>query len=86
MPLLKCVTLSEAGYIMREIHEGICGNHARKRSLVLKALRQGYYWPTKKPYCMEFTRKCDKCQHLAPVSKAHPKELTTMTSPWHFVV
>ena len=28
MSLLRCVTQSEADYIMREIHEGICGNHA----------------------------------------------------------
>ena len=28
MPLLKCVTPSEAKYIMREIHEGTCVNHA----------------------------------------------------------
>ena len=28
MPLIKCVTPSEADYIMREIHEGICRNYA----------------------------------------------------------
>ena len=28
MSLLKCVTPSEADYIMREILEGICGNYA----------------------------------------------------------
>ena len=28
MPLLKYVAPSEADYIMREIHEGICGNHS----------------------------------------------------------
>ena len=27
MPLLKYVIPSETKYIMREIHEGICGNH-----------------------------------------------------------
>ena len=27
MPLLKCATPSEAKYIMREIHEGTCGNY-----------------------------------------------------------
>ena len=43
MPLLKCVAPSEARYIMREIHEGICGNHARGQSLAFKTLRQGYY-------------------------------------------
>ena len=29
MPLLNCVTPSEADYIMRDIHKGICGNHTR---------------------------------------------------------
>ena len=29
MPLVECVTPLEAKYIMREIHEGTCGNHAR---------------------------------------------------------
>ena len=29
MSLLKCVPPSEAEYITREIHEDICGNHAR---------------------------------------------------------
>ena len=28
MPLLKCVMPSKSNYIMREIHKGICGNHA----------------------------------------------------------
>ena len=35
---------------------------------------------------MEFTRKCDKCQEFALISKAHPEELITMTSPWPFAV
>ena len=39
MPLLKCVTPWEAKYIIREIHEGICGNHAGGQSLAFKALR-----------------------------------------------
>ena len=44
MPLLKCATLVEEKYIMKEIHEGACGNHVEGQSLALKALRQGYYW------------------------------------------
>ncbi|KAL5576540.1 hypothetical protein UlMin_018239 [Ulmus minor] len=44
-PLLKCVTVDQGLYIMREIHEGVCGNHAGKRSLLHKIVRQGYYWP-----------------------------------------
>ncbi|KAL5540600.1 hypothetical protein UlMin_043549 [Ulmus minor] len=30
-PLLKCITAEQGLYVMREIHEGICGNHAGKR-------------------------------------------------------
>jgi hypothetical protein len=34
--------------ILREIHEGKCGHHAAARSLVAKAFRHGFYWPTAK--------------------------------------
>ena len=53
MPLPKCATPSEVKYIMREIHEGTCGNHIEGQSLAFKALRQGYYWPTMKMNYME---------------------------------
>ena len=56
MPLLKCVTPSEADYLMREIHEGICGNHIGGQSLAFKALKQGYYWPAMKSDYIEFTK------------------------------
>ena len=39
MPLLKCIPPSEAEYVMREIHEGICGSHVGGESLAFKTLR-----------------------------------------------
>ena len=45
-PYLRCLIPEEAEYIMREIHEGICGSHSRARSLVHKLIRARYYWPT----------------------------------------
>ena len=45
-PYLKCLSHDEADYVMREVHEGICGNHSRARSLVHKLIRARYYWPT----------------------------------------
>ena len=53
-PLLKCLGPTDADYVLREIHEGICGNHSGGRSLVYKALRQSYYWLTMKQEAMEF--------------------------------
>jgi hypothetical protein len=40
--LMKCV-MKEDGYdILREIHEGVCSNHAASRMLVGKAYRAGF--------------------------------------------
>ncbi|XP_009784987.2 uncharacterized protein [Nicotiana sylvestris] len=44
-PLAQCLRASEANYVMREVHERICGNHLGADSLVLKLVRVGYYWP-----------------------------------------
>ncbi|KAM2154452.1 hypothetical protein ACFX1Q_046274 [Malus domestica] len=43
LPYLRCLTLTEAEIVLREIHEGVCGDHARSRSLAHKAFYQGYY-------------------------------------------
>lgn len=42
-PYLRCLCQEEADYVMREVHEGICGNHSGARSLVHKLIRAGYY-------------------------------------------
>ena len=44
--LMKCVTLEEGKDILREIHEEVCGNHAASRTLVGKAYRSRFFWPT----------------------------------------
>ncbi|GJU47193.1 reverse transcriptase domain-containing protein [Tanacetum coccineum] len=36
----------QANYVIREIHMGACNMHLKARSVVAKAIRQGYYWPT----------------------------------------
>ena len=62
MPYLKCVDADEAKYILEEIHGGIYGNHAGPRSLVNKAIRIGYFWPTMQGDALELVKKCEKCQ------------------------
>nr|KYP48897.1 Retrovirus-related Pol polyprotein from transposon opus [Cajanus cajan] len=47
-PLLKCLNSAQSDYILREIHQGICGSHSGARTLARKVLRAGYYWPTLK--------------------------------------
>ncbi|CAL8135699.1 unnamed protein product [Prunus armeniaca] len=43
LSLLRCVAPQQGDYIVREIHEGTCGDHSKSRSLAFKAIRQGYY-------------------------------------------
>ena len=42
-PILKCIAREDANYVLREVHEGVCGNHTGARALTGKVLRQGYY-------------------------------------------
>ncbi|KAL5582473.1 hypothetical protein UlMin_014915 [Ulmus minor] len=58
-PLLKCITADQGLYVMQEIHEGVCGNHAGKRSLLHKIVRQGYYWPSMVKDAEQYIRRCD---------------------------
>lgn len=46
LPLLQYLDDEEANYVLREIHEEICGNHSGARTLAFKVLRQRYLWPT----------------------------------------
>ena len=32
-PFLKCITGEDTEYVLREVHEGICGNHIEARTL-----------------------------------------------------
>ncbi|GJV05035.1 reverse transcriptase domain-containing protein [Tanacetum coccineum] len=45
-PWLRCIGPLQADYVIWEIHEGSCSMHAGPGSVVAKAMRSGYYWPT----------------------------------------
>ena len=59
-PYLRYVNKEEANYVLREIHEGICGNHKGARSLAGKTFRPGYYWPTLQKDAYDLVRACDQ--------------------------
>ena len=61
-PYLKCLALDEANYVLREVHEGACGNHLGARSLIRKVVRAGQYWPTVQVDAKAYVKVCDKCQ------------------------
>ncbi|CAL2245633.1 unnamed protein product [Prunus armeniaca] len=84
LPLVRCVTPQQGDYILREIHEGACGDHSGSRSLAFKAVRKGYYWLTLHADAIQIVQRCDPCQRFRSVSKVPAEPLSSMTSPLPF--
>ena len=83
-PILKCIEERDDDYVLKEVHEGVCGNHIRARVLAGKVLRQGYYWPIILRDATDLVRKCKICQEHAKISHLPSEPLTSITSPWPF--
>nr|KYP35142.1 Retrovirus-related Pol polyprotein from transposon 17.6 [Cajanus cajan] len=85
-PLLKCLTPEQAHYVLREVHEGVCGTHSGSRTLATKIIRAGYYWPTLTTNCTGFVRQCQPCQRFGPLTHQPPEELHSISTPWPFSI
>ncbi|KAK3000332.1 hypothetical protein RJ639_022447 [Escallonia herrerae] len=73
-------------YALREVHEGICGQHLGGRALAHKVLRQGYYWPTMHRDALDYTKKCDACQRFSSIPRQSPSPLSSLSSPIPFTM
>ena len=80
-PYLRCLGNEEADYVMREVHEGIYGNHSGLRSLVHKLVWAGYYQPTMQADAEAYVKACDKCQRFSNIIRQPTKKLAPMTAP-----
>ena len=83
-PYLKCLDPEHTEYVLREIHEGVCGNHFGPRSLIRKVVHAGYFWPTMQKDAAQVIQRCNKCQRFKNVQHVPTEHLTSITSPWPF--
>ncbi|KAJ0602741.1 putative nucleotidyltransferase, Ribonuclease H [Helianthus annuus] len=83
-PLLRCVNPQDATYLIRDIHEGICGIHAGPRMVVAKIMNAGYYWPDMHLDAVKELRKCIDCQRHAPKTLRPKNNLVPVTTAWPF--
>ena len=81
---LRCVDADEAKEIVHEIHKGVCGTHASGLVMARQIMRAGYYWMTLENDCINYVRKCHKCQIYADKIHVPPMSLNVMVSPWPF--
>jgi hypothetical protein len=63
--LMRCITQEEGHELLAEIHGGECGSHSSSRTLVGKAFRHGFYWPTALQDAAELVKSCEACQFHA---------------------
>ncbi|KAG8474563.1 hypothetical protein CXB51_031307 [Gossypium anomalum] len=82
--LLRCVDAVEAKLILEEVHEGVCGTHANGFTMARQIMRFGYYWATMEGDCINYAKKCHKCQIYGDKIHIPPSPLHVMTSPWPF--
>jgi hypothetical protein len=76
--LMKCVTKEDGYDILREIREGVCGNHAASRTLVGKAYRAGFWWPTAVTDVEDLVRRCQNRQFFGKQTHVPAHSLITI--------
>jgi ribonuclease HI len=82
--LLKCVSSDDGRQLLLDIHEGICGSHAVGRTLVGKAFRQGFFWPTTLKDAFDIVQRCEACQFHSKHRKLPTQALQTIPLTWPF--
>jgi hypothetical protein len=81
---MKCVAREDGYDILREIHEGVCGNHAASRTLVGKAYRAGFWWPTTVSDAEDLVRRCQNYHFFGKQSDVPAHSLITIPPYWAF--
>jgi hypothetical protein len=59
--LMKCITQEVDIKLLEEIHSGTSDNHAASQTLVDKAFRAGFYWPSAMANAEKLVCHCDGC-------------------------
>jgi hypothetical protein len=84
--LMRCITQEDGCSLLTEIHGGECGNHASSRTLVGKAFRHGFYWPTALQNAVRLLKRCEACQFHAKQIHTPAQTLQMILPSWVFAV
>ncbi|KAG7556957.1 Reverse transcriptase domain [Arabidopsis suecica] len=84
-PYLLCIFGPEVEIVTSEVHEGLCGSHSSGRSMAFKIKRLGYFWPTMISDCIDYAKRCKKCQMHAPLIHQPSEFLSSISAPYPFM-
>nr|AAT77381.1 putative polyprotein [Oryza sativa Japonica Group] len=82
--LLNCVSSDDGRHFLLDIHERICESHAAGQTLVRKAFRQGFFWPTSLKDVCDMVQRCKACQFHSKHTKLPAQALQTIPLTWLF--
>ncbi|KAG7583672.1 Ribonuclease H-like superfamily [Arabidopsis suecica] len=71
--------------VTSEVHEGLCGSHSSGRAMAFKIKRLGYFWPTMISDCIDYAKRCKKCQMHAPLIHQPSEILSSISAPYPFM-
>jgi hypothetical protein len=84
--LMWCITREEGCELLAEVHGGECENHASFRTLVGKAFRHDFYWPTALQDVVELVKTCRACQFHTKQIHTPAQTLQMIPPSWPFAV
>nr|GEW39262.1 hypothetical protein [Tanacetum cinerariifolium] len=73
-----------ADNVIKEIHEGSCGFNMEPRSMVVKVLKQGHYWPSMYRDTAKIIQDCTQFQEQSMVKKVSGKDAIAAGNTWPF--
>jgi ribonuclease HI len=76
--LMRRILGDQGRELLQEIHADTCGHHAGPRTLVRKAFRQGFYWPTAVADSKDIVQRCEGCQFYARQTHLPAQALQTI--------
>ena len=62
---LRCISSDQVRELLTDLHGGDCGHHLSSQTLIGKAFRSGFYWPTALNDAAELVKSCEACQFHA---------------------
>ncbi|KAG7585621.1 Retrotransposon gag domain [Arabidopsis thaliana x Arabidopsis arenosa] len=84
-PYLLCIFGPEVEIVTSEVHKGLCGSHSSERAMAFKIKRLGYFWPTMISDCIDYAKRCKKCQMHAPLIHQPSEILSSISAPYPFM-
>jgi hypothetical protein len=84
--LMRCITQEEGREFLMDIHGGECRSHSSSHTLVGKAFRHGFYWPTALQDAAEMVKSCKACQFHAKQIHTPAQALQMIPPSWPFAI